>query len=139
MSRSDARLSLQTHDYDGSLHGTYRDAVSRDPTHPTAIPVMSDALARFMRLASSIPTTTVTHDAIRMARRIARGRGNFDVENNLRADDLFCRVLAHDADIDATVLMDVVAEIQTGGSCPQGRTTRLLQLYLTLLPSTPTP
>lgn len=139
------RLSLETHDYDGTLHGTYLNAVARDPTAEAAIPSMAQAVERFMALlmtasAASVDPATKRH-AAHMVNVIARGRGNLDPKNNLDAGDLFRRVMARDVEV--PVLLDVVAEIKTRGSCPQGRTTRLLQLYLSLLPpldpSTPTP
>lgn len=136
------RLSLETHDYDGTLHGTYLDAVARDPTPESDLPTMAQAVRRSMALVASeasVDPVTKRH-AAHTINVMARGRGNLDTTNNLDAGDLFRRVMAHDVGV--PVLLDVLAEIKTGGACPQGRTTRLLQLYLTVLPvspSTPTP
>lgn len=61
---------------------------------------------------------------------------NFDSTNNQYADDILCHIIIHavkNKNMDLFYLTaEQIADMYTSGQCPQGRCTRLLQIYLTI-------
>jgi len=128
-------ISLETHDYDGSLGPIFREAVARDTVNPISFEA---AVARATGMISSVTKKGRRRRAAPVAppmktiRLLMQGdRPNWDPKNNIQARDVFRRLMSHD--VDAGLIVDILFEIATKGPCVQGRTTRFLQYYLTFV------
>lgn len=56
-------------------------------------------------------------------------KDNQDDSNDVDAMDILANILANDYDNILSIFEEQLADIITLGQCPQGRTTRLLQIY----------
>lgn len=121
MDRLSNKLSTATHDYDGTL--VYS---------PPSIPILSlkEALEKAEKAIRLSNITKKKANALKCLILLARKSGNFDSSSRINVHDLIREIMSRDPDPD--LLTDVLAEVVTDGPCPEGRSTRLLQLLLAL-------
>lgn len=114
------KLSTATHDYDGTLVYT-----------PSSLTLtLEEAIKKAGKAIEISKEVKKKGHALKTLVLLSGERGNYDPSSKIKVDDLFREVMANDPDPD--LLTDILAEITTGGSCPQGRSTRLFQLLLVL-------
>jgi len=119
-------LSTQTHDYDGTLGPVWEAARKKAVDKGWRSIGLTEALHKAQgMIGSHVP-------ALRALGLLASCKGNFDAKSSLDAQDIFQWLMGIPA-LDKDLLKDVFAEISDKGSCAQGRTTRLLQLFESLL------
>jgi len=119
-------LSIQTHDYDGTLGPLWEAARKKAVDKGWRSIGLTDAL----RKAQAMVGAQVS--ALRALGLLASSTGNVDDKSSLNSQEIF-QWLMGVPDLDKDLLRDVLAEIVDKGSCAQGRTTRLLQLFESLL------
>lgn len=113
-------LSTATHDYDGTLVYTPLDLTL----------TLEDALERAGKAIEESKEVKKKGHALNTLQLLNGAKGNYDPSSKIRIHDLFREVMAKNPYPD--LLTDILAEVTTGGSCPQGRSTRLFQLLLAL-------
>jgi len=121
MDRLSNKLSTATHDYDGTL-------VYSPPSIP--IPSLEEALEKAEKAIRLSNVIEKKSNALKCLILLSRRGGNFDSSSNINVHDLIRDIMSRDPDPD--LLTDVLAEVVTDGPCPEGRSTRLLQLLLAL-------
>ena len=106
---------LNTHSYDGTLSFN-EDIIEFDEN------VYNDFFKKL----------TNPH-AKKMAESIKNKQGNNDTSNNIDALNIFTWVISQKMSDDVFKLLEEqLSDTTTRGPCPQGRTTRLFQIYLIL-------
>ena len=69
-------------------------------------------------------------NAIRMANCILSKNGNLDRSNNIDAMNILMWIISRELNDDVfAVLEEQLSDAMTKGPCPEGRTTRLFQVY----------
>ncbi len=117
------KLSLNTHHYDGKL--VFKE--EEEGVEAFELLSLEDALEKAVSLAELHCHRRQVRFAKNTLFLLASEAGNYDSSNGLEATLLFRHIMSRE-DLDGPLLCDVLIEITKGGSCPQGRTTRLLQL-----------
>ena len=119
-------LSTETHDYDGTLgpiwEATKKAAVAKGWRSNS----LEEALLKAQRIVGARVAPLKTLGLL------ASDTNNFDDKNGIDAQEVFQWLMGSPA-LDEALLVDVLGEIVTKGSCAQGRTTRLIQLYEAML------
>lgn len=125
-------LSTQTHDYDGTLGPLWEGARKKAVAKGWRSLGLTEALHKGQAMVGARVS------ALRALGFLASETGNFDEKSALDAQEIFQWLMGIPS-LDNNLLADVLAEIVDKGSCPQGRTTRLLQLFQSYLddPSEP--
>jgi hypothetical protein len=133
------RLSLHTHDFDKQWwevlrqieqHSLYEDAVwTTCELMADTLPLEQlDHLLEFRRKLKEIrPQSALFFDLIK------NGQGNQDIDNHVDALVLLVFLSLTCSDELLPVLAEQLIDIASGG-CPQGRTTRLAQVCMSLVP-----
>lgn len=119
-------LSTQTHDYDGTLGPVWEAARKKAVDKGWRSIALTDALHKAQGMVGA------NLSALRALGLLASSAGNFDDKSSLDGQEIF-QWLMGVPELDKDLLKDVLAEIVDKGSCAQGRTTRLLQLFESLL------
>lgn len=123
-------LSTQTHDYDGTLGSVWGAARKKAIDKGWRSVGLTDALHKAQTMVG------VHVSALRALGLLASNVGNFDNKSSIDSQEIF-QWLMGVPELDKGLLRDVLAEIVDKGSCAQGRTTRLLQLFEALLDDEP--
>ncbi len=118
------KLSLRTHDYDGTLYLTLssQPRMSLIDASAKARLLVDGTDVHWRRKRSALGSIDLLNGS---------DEENFDPRNGIQAKDLFCLLMTND--VEGEILTDILAEIKRKGSCVQGRTTRLLQYSLSFL------
>ena len=125
------RLTTETHSYDGDIGALYRQLIQSEHEKPhltfeqamDQIKVWIDQSA----IKEKAPLRQTHH-------LLATDRvHNYDPKNQIQVEELLPRVVQIVWDFDSTgidLFLSNFGEISQLGSCPQGRTTRLLSFYI---------
>uniref|UniRef100_A0A6C0BKA7 Uncharacterized protein n=1 Tax=viral metagenome TaxID=1070528 RepID=A0A6C0BKA7_9ZZZZ len=123
-------LSTQTHDYDGRLGTLYRQIVATDRvptlTYAQCLTQLEQWASRFTCPSRHHLLQTIhlfRHDTVH----------NYDPANRIHVEELLPHVIAIVQTFEWSgieIFLQTLSEISELGSCPQGRTTRLLEFYL---------
>jgi len=117
-------VSLRTHDYDGRIPRDRWPAAWLPPDRKRAA---IDDLAR--RLAPFRDRWPRCLDALRLVALSTGTPANYDATNGVRADDLLAAIAEAAIEDDLLpALAEQLSDVVTGGSCAQGRCTRLAQI-----------
>lgn len=119
-------LSTQTHDYDGTLGPLWERARKEAVAKGWRSLGLTEALHKGQAMVGARVS------ALRALGFLASETGNFDDKSSLDAQEIFQWLMGIPS-LDNDLLADVLGEIVDKGSCPQGRTTRLLQLFQSYL------
>jgi hypothetical protein len=119
-------ISTQTHDYDGTLGPLWEAAKKQAIDKGWRSLPLTEALHKAQGMVGA------NVSALKALGLLASDTDNFDSKSSLDAQVLF-QWLMGVPDLDKDLLTDVMAEIVDKGSCSQGRTTRILQLFQSLL------
>lgn len=109
-------VSTETHSYDGKL---------------THIEICEPTLS-LEQCVQEVTSKCADSHALQAVQLIASGVGNMDNSNNLCATYVFRASWERVRDIEQLfpLYFEQLADIVLSGSCPQGRTTRLMQFLL---------
>lgn len=121
-----------THSYDGHLKDRLVNVTSTTATKNDKINSFNDLKNKIGSITSPLVVTALK--AIDLIIN-SIGTSNYDPTNNVHADDLLYLIIDKLKDPSIDVLMDVIiqlSDIITSGPCPQGRCTRLAQIYFSL-------
>jgi hypothetical protein len=138
---------IETHSYDGKL-SFYKDVILKAKTDFTkigqAIPTFSETIQEVTQfLVDCKEKSSMVTNAKKSLQLLASKQGNYDKSNDVNVEELFPLIwltvkTAHlrvdDEDISSVerTFVEQLADIQ-GGHCPEGRTTRMIQLLAFLL------
>ncbi|MEX0596282.1 MAG: hypothetical protein WD512_07255, partial [Candidatus Paceibacterota bacterium] len=122
---------LNTHHYDGQLHTLYREIegmVKDPPSLETTYQEISELINSL--LADDKKARKDTHNILNILRTSTGTSANYDGSNNINVDKLLPLVWACVKEYDNSAKIIFLEQIQEmrNGLCPQGRTTRLIQL-----------
>src|ERR1700719_4601872 len=131
-------LSTDTHYYDGKLNNSLeaQTVISTNISKLDKTSVFEEIKQYLLEnKGPSIPAYPIALASLNMLERDIDQPGNYDSSNNFQADTilylLFNKIKGSKDPKDLIkIFVEVLAEIVTGGSCPQGRSTRLYQLYI---------
>jgi hypothetical protein len=129
--KQEEKTSLNTHDYDGKLLGKYQIKTSLSKEEKEKL---------FNQLIAKLKEKQMDQIGIQGLQAISNSiqtAANYDPSNNWYADDILAEICLmleqfynqevinsfHD------LLVSQMNEMLTGGSCSQGRCTRLIQVY----------
>lgn len=133
MEKSDSKLSLNTHFYDGKLEKPYQrlKAQINMDINVEIVPLDKTIaeITQYMADYTSLKTKSEINTALRMLQLFQSEKGNWDEANKIDARELLRFVWHRVRDFDPSaksMFLEQLIDIQNG-SCPQGRTTRLLQ------------
>jgi len=110
---------LNTHHYDGRLKEKYKLLQEKTQTKLS----FEDTLKEIRILVKG------NNKALKMLNKLSQPNGNYDSKNDIHVKDLLPLVWVHVKTYDKSakrVFVEQIVDIFKG-SCPQGRTTRLLQ------------
>jgi hypothetical protein len=121
---------LNTHFYDGQLQPRYQEIVNAI-TNPIPLETTYQEISVLIKTLPTSPKTKQrAHQIINILKTDSGKPANFDSRNQIHVDQLlplvWTRVKEYD-DSAKRIFIEQLAEIQ-GGLCPQGRTTRLIQM-----------
>jgi len=121
---------LNTHFYDGHLQPRYQEIINAIP-NPIPLETTYQEISDLIRTLHTSPRTK--HRAHQILNIIKNDRGkpaNYDPKNQIHVDQLLPLVWTKVKEYDDSakkLFVEQLGEIQ-GGLCPQGRTTRLIQM-----------
>ena len=122
-----------THYYDGKL--TEAIIISPNISKLNKINIIQD-LKTLLETESNHPLYYGAMAALKIIQADINNPENYDATNNLRADNiLYLLVKKLETNIDKSlksVILEQLSDIISSGSCPQGRCTRLYQIYISL-------
>lgn len=113
------KISINTHDYDGKLNHIY-NKFNKHTNTPNINETILDI------------TYYIKDPVVLKCLQLFKMNDNYDRVNNIDARDLLCEVWNLIDKDELSLFIDVMKEIINCGPCVQGRTTRLLQLYIML-------
>jgi hypothetical protein len=122
---------LNTHHYDGQLNTLYREIesmVKDPPSLETTYQEITELINTL--LADNKKVRKDTQNILNILQTSTGTPANYDGSNNINVDKLLPLVWACVKDYDNSAKMIFLEQIQEmkNGLCPQGRTTRLIQL-----------
>ena len=119
---------LNTHHYDGKLRSVYKSSRNKTADYKNVFDALKEVLKRNFknspRLTSAIRGVTLISNNV-------GDESSYDSTNNVRAEDILFDICLSCTDDTLPYLFEQLADIIDSGQCPQGRTIRLLQIYLT--------
>jgi len=119
---------LNTHYYDGKMKNRYQELLNITPVPPTLKETKKE-ITQLINMQSELsPTQKIK--AIKMLHKlIPRQKTNYDIPNDIWVPDLLPLVWYHVKNFESgaqKVFLEQIIDIYKG-SCPAGRTTRLIQ------------
>lgn len=129
---------LNTHYYDTMLKDQYRELAARQDstTDFLTIPWTKDLVfgeieESLNKYVCSPRTKASTRNMLELLKRDGDGRANYDPLNHIHTIDILTRTWYYIRKLSSEDQQHFFTQIQeiNDGSCPQGRTTRLFQIY----------
>jgi len=116
---------MNTHDYDKRLTET----IHRIREYPST-KTFDESIKYIINITNSINYSRKS-EVMRTIHLFTMDRkNNFDPINNISVDELLPRLIEHiDKWEDKFIVLEQLADVSSHGSCPQGRCTRLVQLF----------
>ncbi len=130
-----SKISQQVHDYDGKLASDIIISTNVSKIDVSNIfPDLREILKK--RESQSLYKTGI--QALDLIEKNIGDQANYDSTNNFRAETILYLIyqkLKEMNEIDSgliDIIIEGLSDIVTSGSCPQGRSTRLYQIYVSL-------
>ena len=129
---------LNTHYYDTMLKEQYKELTMKQDstTDFLTIPWTKDLLfgeieAALEQYPSSSRSKQSTRNMLNLLKRDGDGNANYDPSNHIHTIDILTRTWYYIRNLSSDEQSHFFTQIQeiNDGSCPQGRTTRLFQIY----------